>query len=425
MRILLVTSMVPDAGGVGAIPKLLAAQLRGLRERGHEVTLVTSFGEDPGQAEAAAELLASDLDAHILDRRRSRSVRRRWRVRGELAATWTTKPWPWRVVCGAAGLQPLLDRAAAGAEFDVVAVEDNPVAVLRFPAGVPVVLTEHEAIRAPASQLGPARLSERPLRALRARDWKRWDGFLPSLWERFDLLQVFCEADAAEVRRVAPALAARVRVDPYGMILPAATDPAREQPGTVLFTGTFAHLPNRDAARWLAAEIMPAVRARHPGARLRVVGSAPPPEILGLAGDGIEVIADAPSMEPHLEAAAVVVAPVRSGGGMRMKVLEAMARRKAVVTTDLGAEGFAGLEPKLPLVLANDTAGIAAGIAGLLERDGERRELGRQAREFAQRHHSPAAWAARLEAVYAETRVAAAPAPRDALAHSSRKDSSR
>ncbi|HEV7482392.1 MAG TPA: glycosyltransferase family 4 protein [Solirubrobacterales bacterium] len=405
MRIMLVTSMVPDAGGIGAIPKLLAAQLEGLRERGHAITLVTTFGEDPGQAEAAAALLASDLDAHILDRRRSGSAGRRWRVRGELAATWATKRWPWRVVCGAAGLQPLLDRVAASREFDVVAVEDNPMAVLRFPAGVPVVLTEHEAIRAPAAQLGAARLSERPLRALRARDWQRWDGFLPRIWKRFDLLQVFCAADAGAVGRLAPALAPRVRVNPYGMILPAPCDPARERPGTVLFTGTFAHLPNRDAARWLAAEIMPAVRSRYPRARLRMVGSAPPAEILDLAGDGIEVIADAPSMEPHLEAAAVVVAPVRSGGGMRMKVLEAMARQKAVVTTGLGAEGFASLEPELPLRIADDTDGIAAAIAELLGDDGERRELGRDAREFAQRHHSPAAWAARLEAVYEEARA--------------------
>jgi glycosyltransferase involved in cell wall biosynthesis len=401
---MLVTSMVPDPAGVGAIPKLLAAQLEGLRERGHEITLLTTFGEDPGQAEAAAQLLGSGLDAHILDRRRSASVRRRWRVRAELAATWATKGWPWRVVCGAAGMQPLLDRVAREREFDVVAVEDNPMAVLRFPAGVPVVFTEHEAIRAPASQLGAARLSERPQQALRARDWQRWDGFLPAIWERFDLLQVFCEADAAEVRKLAPALAAKVRVNPYGMILPAPCDPAREQAGTVLFTGTFAHLPNRDAARWLAAEIMPAVRARYPQARLQIVGSAPPAEVLGLAGDGIEVIADAPSMQPHLDAAAVVVAPVRSGGGMRMKVLEAMARRKAVVTTSLGAEGFASLEPRLPLRIADDAAGIAAGIADLLGDDEKRRELGREARDFTERHHSPAAWAARLETIYEEAR---------------------
>jgi glycosyltransferase involved in cell wall biosynthesis len=409
MRIMLVTSMVPDAAGVGAIPKLLAAQLQGLRERRHEITLVTTFGEDPGQAEAAAKLLGSGLDAHILDRRRSASARRRWRVRAELATTWVRKRWPWRVVCGAAGMQSLIDQAARGREFDVVAVEDNPMAVLRFPAGIPVVLTEHEAIRAPASQLGAARLSERPVRALRARDWQRWDSFLPAIWKRFDLLQVFCEADATAVRKLAPALAPWVRVNPYGMILPAACDPAREQTGTVLFTGTFAHLPNRDAARWLAAEIMPAVRARYPEAHLRIVGSAPPAEVLALAGDGIEVIADAPSMEPYLEEAAVVVAPVRSGGGMRMKVLEALARRKAVVTTSLGAEGFASLEPQLPFLVADDAEGIATAIADLLGDDESRHTLGRQARDFAERHHSPAAWAARLEAVYEEARADAIP----------------
>lgn len=403
MRILLVTSMVPDAEGIGAIPKLFEAQLRGLRER-HEVTLVSTFGEDPGQAEAAERLLRSGLDAHIVDRRRSSSAARRARVRAELATTWVRRRWPWRVVCGAGGLQPLIDRLAARGSFDVIAVEDNPVAVLRFPAGVPTVLTEHEAVRAPASEWRSARLSERPLRALRAFDWRRWDAFLPAVWRRFDLVQVYCEGDAEAVRRRAPELASRVRVNPYGMVLPPALDPAREQPGTILFSGTFAHLPNRDAARWLASEIMPAVRARYPGAQLRLVGSAPPREVLELAGPGIEVVADAPSMEPHLEAAAVVLAPVRSGGGMRMKVLEALARQKAVVTTSLGAEGFTGFEAEPPFLVADDSNAIAAATAELLGDEERRHELARRARGFAERHHSPEAWATRLEAVYEEAR---------------------
>jgi glycosyltransferase involved in cell wall biosynthesis len=402
MRIMLVTSMVPDAGGIGAIPKLLAAQLQGLRERGHEVTLLTTFGEDPGQAEAAQALLGSGLDAHILDRRRSASARRRWRVRGELAATWVTEDWPWRVVCGAAGMQALVDRVARTREFDVVAVEDNPMAVLRFPAGVPVVFTEHEAIRAPAAEWRASPFSERPLGALRARDWRRWDSFLPRVWERFDLLQVFCDGDAEAIARAAPAAAARVRVNPYGIALPAATDPDLERPDTILFSGTFAHLPNRDAARWLAAEIIPAVRARRPAALLRIVGRTPPREILDLAGPGVEVIGDAPSMRPYLEQAAVVLAPVREGGGMRMKVLEAMALQKAVVTTPLGAEGFTGFDQSPPLEIAAGGEAIAATTAALLGDRERRHELGRRAREFADRHHSPAAWAQRLEAVYAE-----------------------
>jgi glycosyltransferase involved in cell wall biosynthesis len=426
MRIMLVTSMVPDAGGIGAIPKLLAAELEGLRERGHAVTLVTSFGEDPGQAEAAERLLASDLDAHILDRRRSASARRRWRVRGELAAAWASRDWPWRVVCGAAGMQPLIDRVARGREFDVIAVEDNPIAALRFPAGAPVVFTEHEAVRAPAGEWRAERLLERPLGALRSLDWRRWDSYLPRIWKRFELLQVFSPGDAEAIRQATPEAASRIRVNPYGLVLPPATDPDLERPGTILFSGTFAHLPNRDAAHWLAREIVPAVRARHPAAVLRIVGRNPPREILELAGPGVEVVGDAPSMQPHLDAAAVVLAPVRSGGGMRMKVLEAMARQKAVVTTPLGAEGFRGFGQAPPLEIAADSEAIAAATASLLGERERRRELGRRAREFACLHHSPEAWAERLEAIYDEARERfATSTQRNILPHPSRKDSER
>jgi len=399
--------MVPDPGGIGAMPKLYHAQLTGLLER-HDVTLVGSYGEDPGQAEAAEALSASGVEAHLVDRRRSASPARRWRVRSELAATWARRPWPWRVVCGAAGLQPTIDRLSATRSFDVVAVEDNPLAVLRYPAGTPAVLTEHEAVRAPAGEFRASRLRERPMRALRAADWRRWGAFLPSAWAKFDLLQVYCNGDAEAVRGQAPDLSDRVRVNPYGMELPAACDPAAERPGTILFTGTFAHLPNRDAARWLALEIMPAIRARHPEARLRLVGSAPPREVLDLAGPGIEVIADAPGIAPHLEAAALVIAPVRSGGGMRMKVLEAMAAGKAVVTTPLGAEGLDVLDPAPPLAIAEGADEMAAASAALLGDREMRHDLGRRAREQAERRHTPRAWAARLEAVYEEARASSA-----------------
>jgi glycosyltransferase involved in cell wall biosynthesis len=274
--------------------------------------------------------------------------------------------------------------------------------VLRFPASLPTVLTEHEAVRADAEAWRSGRLAERPLAALRAHDWRRWGSFLPAAWRRFDLVQVFSEGDARAVAEQAPDLASRVRVNPYGMVLPAAADPAAELPGTILFAGTFSHLPNRDAARWLAREIMPMLEAEAPQARLRIVGSSPPGEILDLAGPRVEVIADAPSVEPHLDAASVVIAPVRSGGGMRMKVLEPLARGKAVVTTPLGAEGFTGFEDEPPFEIAETSEAIAAATARLLADDGARRELGLRARQFAERHYSPRAWAARLETVYEE-----------------------
>ncbi|MCW2987121.1 MAG: glycosyl transferase group 1 [Solirubrobacterales bacterium] len=406
MRILLVVPMVPQADGIGAIPKLLHAELVGLRER-HDITVVGSFGELTGQAEAAASLMRSDLDAHFVDRRRSRSPLRRWSVRTRLAAGWATRPWPWRAVSATAGVQPALDRLATDRSFDLVAVEEDLMSVLRFPRGVPVVLTEHEAFQAPATSWRAQRLRERPERLLRVRDWRRWKSFQLAAWERADLIQVYSEGDAAEIGKRSPRVAERIRVNPFGLVAPPLADPARVEPDTVLFAGTFTHLPNRDAALWLANEIMPRVRDRHPDAQLRLVGSAPPREVLALAGAKVDVIADVTSMTPHLEAAAVVIAPVRNGGGMRMKVLEAMAMRKAVVTTALGAEGFTGFGADPPLLVADSAPGLAAATAELLGDESRRLALADRARAFAVEHHGPAAWARRLEVVYEEALGAA------------------
>ncbi len=403
MKILLVVPMVPQAEGIGGFPKLLDAELSGLR-RHHEVTLLGTYGELPGQAAAAEELLDSGLDAHFIDRRRARSARRRWAVRLELALGWLGTRRPWRAVSSVAGLQALLDRLSAGAAFDLIAIEDSPMAALRLPPGVPTVLTEHEAFRAPASEWRAGRLSERPLAALRALDWRRWERFQAAAWKRFDLIQVFGETDAGLIGAREPALAGRVRVNPFGIALPAAADPARELAGTILFLGNFTHLPNRDAALWLASEIMPAVRRHYPEARLQIVGSAPPREVLALAGERVEVVANAPSIEGHLQAAALVLAPVRTGGGMRIKVLEALARGKAVVTTTRGAEGFTTFEPEPPLVIADRPEAIASAAAALLLDPSARRELGSRARRFAERHYTPDAWAKRLERVYSEAR---------------------
>jgi glycosyltransferase involved in cell wall biosynthesis len=407
MRVLLVTPMPPQADGGGAIPVLLHAELLGLR-RLHEVTLVTALADEPGEAEAV-ERLRGEIEVHVADRRRPPPGRRRRRRQLRLAATWARGAWPWRTVWYAdPGIQTILDRLVAGREFDVVAVEDSAMSVFRYPAATPSVFTHHEVLRPrPIARPGASPLNW-PGWAFGELDWRRWAGFQRQAWNRFDLVQVFSRRDAETLAELAPEVAPRVRVDPFGLVLPPAADPDREVAGTVLFVGNFAHSPNRDAARWLAAEIMPAVRTHVPGARLRIVGTAPPPEIRALAGSDVELVADAPSVLPHLEQAAVVLAPVRTGGGMRMKVLQAMAAGKAVVTTSRGGEGYDCFGEEPPLAIADDEGEIAAATAALLG-DGERRRaLGAKARVFAERHCGPEAWARRLTAVYEEARTARA-----------------
>jgi polysaccharide biosynthesis protein PslH len=408
MRVLLVAPVPPQAGGGGAIPVLLNAELTGLRRR-HEVTLVTALGDEPGEAEAVERLgeLADEVDVHVADRRRPPPGWRRRRRQLRLAARWARGGWPWRTAWFAAPeIQRLLDRVAAEREFDVVAIEDSAMSVFRYPRGVATVFTHHEVLRPRPVEWRPGAPARWPGWAFGELDWRRWPGFQRRAWERFDRVQVFSRRDADAVAELAPEVAPRVRVNPFGLVLPPAADPARERPGTLLFVGNFAHPPNRDAAVWLAREIMPAVRDRVPEAVLRIVGTAPGPEVRALRVPGVELVADAPAVEPHLEEAAVVLAPVRTGGGMRMKVLQAMAASKAVVTTSRGTEGYTGFGEEPPLVVADDAVGIAATAVSLLEDLGRRQELGERARQFAERHHSPDAWAERLTAVYEEARAA-------------------
>jgi len=404
VRILLLTPMVPRRDGAGAIPILLHAELVGLCER-HEVTLVTAAGDGPGESEAAAALADEGFDVHVADRRRPPPGLERWRRRLRLAGTWARGQWPWRTVWFAdPAVQTLLDRLAAERRFDLAAVEDSAMSVFRLPSGLPAVLTEHEVRRPRRVEWRPGPPSAWPRWAFRELDWRRWERFQRRSWQRFERVQVFSRRDAEAIAALAPEVGGSVRVNPFGIDMPGEVDAVREEAGCVLFVGDFTHYPNRDAATWLAREIMPAVRARYPEARLRLVGNAPPREVRRLAGPRVELIADAPSIAPHLDAASVVAAPLRTGGGMRMKVLQALAGGKAVVTTSRGAEGFAELEQPLPFVVADDTAAIAAAVADLLADAEERSALGRKGRAFAERHHTPAAWAARLEAVYAEAR---------------------
>jgi glycosyltransferase involved in cell wall biosynthesis len=405
MKVLLVVPVPPQAEGGGAIPVLLHAELVGLRQL-HEVTLVTALGDEPGEAEAV-RLLREEGEVHVADRRRPPPGMRRRRRQLRMATRWARGRWPWRTVWYAdPGIQRLIDRLSAERSFDVVAIQDSAMGVFRYPAGVPTVYTHTEVLRPRPVRWSPGPPRSWPSWAFGELDWRRWTRFQVDTWRRFDRVQVFSGRDAETVGEIAPDVADRVRVDPFGLVLPDRLDPAREVPGTILFVGAFHHPPNRDAAIWLAREILPAVLERAPEARLRIVGSSPSPEVLSLAGPRVEVVADAPSVLPHTEEAEVVMAPVRTGGGMRMKVLQAMAAGKAVVTTPRGTEGYTGFGEEPPLAVGETGEEIAAATAALLGDDGARRRLAERARDFAERHHSPQAWARRQTAVFEEARAA-------------------
>jgi glycosyltransferase involved in cell wall biosynthesis len=220
------------------------------------------------------------------------------------------------------------------------------------------------------------------------------------VWRVFDRIELFTRRDADTVTRLAPELAPRLHVNPFGIELPAVADPSLEEEGTIAFVGTYTHAPNVDAARWLALEVMPRLRARLSGVQLHVYGADPRGALADLARDDVRVHGWVAAIEPAIARAAVIAAPVRVGGGQRMKVLQAMAMAKAIVTTPRGADGIVCDDGAPPLAIGESADSIAERIAELLADPARRHALGERARETAEAHHDARAYGARLEAAY-------------------------
>lgn len=168
---------------------------------------------------------------------------------------------------------------------------------------------------------------------------------------------------------------------------------------TLVFHGSFGTRANQDAARVLAAEVLPLVRRRHPGARVALIGRDDGPEVRALASPEVEVTGEVPDVAAALQRADVYVAPMVSGSGIKNKVLEAMAAGRPVVATTLALDGIgAG-----PGVLVGDDPGALAGhVADLLDDPSRATAMGQAARDRVCRDHSWARSASTLEALWAD-----------------------
>ena len=153
---------------------------------------------------------------------------------------------------------------------------------------------------------------------------------------------------------------------------------------SVMFLGSMDWPANIDGVEFFCEQIWPRVIAAVPSARFQVVGRNPPRRIARLASNSVEIVGGVTSVIPHLREAPVFVVPLRIGGGTRLKIYEAMAAERAIVSTTVGAEGLdyrAGTD----LLIADDATAFADSVIGLLRDPARRRQLGRAAGETASR----------------------------------------
>lgn len=143
--------------------------------------------------------------------------------------------------------------------------------------------------------------------------------------------------------------------------------PQPENRRNLVFTGSMDWRPNQDAARYFVREILPLLRQDRPDLECTFVGRSPPADIQALAAvPGMHITGTVEDVRPYVEGAAVYVVPLRIGGGSRLKILEAMAMGRAVVSTTVGAEGLDVIRDQ-HVLLADDPPTFAESILSLLD----------------------------------------------------------
>lgn len=262
-----------------------------------------------------------------------------------------------------------------------------------------------------------------PLAWLYRREGERLLAFERAAAQRAGAALFVTEAEAALFRRAAPEAAGRVWVMQNGVdaefFSPAHALPAPWPAGgpVLVFTGAMDYWPNVDAVCWFAEEVLPALRARHPGLRFYVVGMNPAAAVRDLAGPDVVVTGTVPDVRPYLAHADVVVAPLRVARGIQNKVLEAMAMARAVAVSTDSATGLAG-EPGAAYLTAGTADEFVAAVDGLLADPARRVDIGAVARRTVETHYSWTAHLGVLDALLGTppARAVAAPLPAGAPA---------
>lgn len=270
--------------------------------------------------------------------------------------------------------------ASADRDIDLLVIEATQMApyasaasarlqVLDMPNIESVLIRSHGAIRS---------VLKRPAYGLESLALRRWE---KRIRRTFDAVCVVSDID----RERLPTGPSRVLVCPNGWDT---TPPlALSEEPAAAFVALLSWAPNAEAVRWLGTEVWPRVRAALPDARLLLVGRDPGAPVRAFAGDGVEVSGTVADVRPWLARSAVGLAPLRSGGGSRLKILESLDAGRPVVATSIGAEGLEDLVGR-GVVVADNPGQFADQVVALL-RDQERaRALGLEGRRAVQAQYT-------------------------------------
>lgn len=231
-------------------------------------------------------------------------------------------------------------------------------------------------------------------------EWRKFRRFEQRWAKQFDICLVMSQNEGQRLHEVQPR--AQVSIVPNGVdtayFYPSANKPAENR---LVFTGSMSHLPNADAMLRFCRDILPAIRAQIPAVTLDIVGHSPTPAVKALAASypGVRVVGQVPDTRPYIWDASLYIAPIRAGGGTRLKILEALACGKAVVATPFACNGL-GLEDGRHLILRETAEDFAAAVIDLLQNPAKADQLGATGRGFVVKNYDWASIGMRLFTTY-------------------------
>ena len=241
-----------------------------------------------------------------------------------------------------------------------------------------------------------------PLRWLMSHQWRKMRRFEADAGRRFDAVVAVSERDQ------------NIFQEQYGwnhvQTIDTAVDVEFFQPGVaaeqqdhIVFVGSMDWLPNEDGVEYFVRDVWPIVRAARPHAKFQIVGRSPSAKVKVLATTaGVEVVGTVPDVRPFLANASAVVVPLRIGGGTRIKIFEAMAMGKAIVSTSLGAEGLAVTSSE-NIELADTPGEMADKLIRLLQDADYRGQMGQNARRLVVDNFGAETVARQFERICCET----------------------
>lgn len=396
MRILIITDYLPYPLICGDRLRVYHLARRIARE--HQVVLA-GFLQSPAEAEGISHLdTFCDQVAAVNLLHRSKLAR----APGIVRYAMTGKPLDFEFLDSPL-LAARIQEVARTSDFDIVQIEHSRMApyveALPHNAKAKRVLVFHNAAFTQYERI--ARIALTPVQ--RARSWlhgaqlRRWE---PRYAERFDRCIAVSDLDRELLQGANPRL--QVEVVPNGVDTRVLQPlPAPESMPALLLVGNMSYAPCADGALWFVHEILPRVRQLVGDVEVWIVGISPPPQVTRLNGDRVHVTGRVDDLLPYYKRSAVAIVPLRAGGGTRLKILEAMALARPVVSTSIGCEGLE-ISDGEHLLIADEPEEFAQRTVRLIEDHALYRRISNAARHRVEEAYDWDTIAAQLLGIYDE-----------------------